>query len=147
MLMRGFNTLVVAVACCYSISPWHLPVVGGRLSRGWESTGKNAEFTFTSDYFWELWSIKWCSSVWGADTKISKILGSIVQVTFTHIPWILLQVPRSGQKLNSLHLMYAYSYAIHTYSANTILPTHCLGLTKEWSWMRWLKQIFSLGGR
>jgi hypothetical protein len=29
---RGFNTLAVVVARCYSISPWRLPVFGGCLS-------------------------------------------------------------------------------------------------------------------
>ena len=43
--------LVVVVARRLSIAPLHLPVVGGRLGGDRESTGKNAEFTFTGDYF------------------------------------------------------------------------------------------------
>ena len=47
----GHNTVTVVVACCLSIATFHLPVVGGRLGGNKKSTGKNAEFTFTGDYF------------------------------------------------------------------------------------------------
>ena len=43
--------VAVVVARCLSIAPLHLPVVGGRIGGNQESTGKNAEFTLTGDYF------------------------------------------------------------------------------------------------
>ena len=51
MLEKGDNTVAFVVSRRLSIAPLHLPVVGGRLGVDQESTGKNAEFTFTGDYF------------------------------------------------------------------------------------------------
>ena len=65
---------------------------------------------------------------WGMILTISKILGSIIQVKLTKISRNHLQVPRSDLELVSLHLLYAYLYAIHTYSANTTLSTHSCGV-------------------
>jgi hypothetical protein len=119
MLEKGDNMVAVVVARRLSIAPGtylsseDVLVATKNLQVKMQNSLSVGDYLRIMIYFVVQFS-------WGLVLRFSKILGSIIQVKFTKISRNHLKVPRSDPEPISLHLLYAYFYAIHTYSANTL---------------------------